>query len=130
MDAERVLADTSLFIEHLRSRDKSSTRLYRETSRRQVETSAIVAAEIYYGARTSDAELQARSALAPFIIHAFTPEMAARQGEIVRELVRQNRLQDMRDVMIAACALELGLPVAKLNRSHFESVPGLALIEF
>lgn len=29
----------------------------------------------------------------------------------------------LRDVMIAATALDLGLPIATLNRSHFEKIP-------
>ncbi len=60
MEGRRVLADTTLFIEHLRAKDKTSTHLYNLTSRFQVETCAIVAAEIYYGARKAEAENQAR----------------------------------------------------------------------
>ncbi|MFH0794467.1 MAG: hypothetical protein V2A74_10590, partial [bacterium] len=59
---QRVLADTSVFIEHLRSRDKTSTLLYFLTGEYDVETCAIVAAKIFYGARNPGAEEAARAA--------------------------------------------------------------------
>lgn len=127
MAGRRVLADTSLFIEHLRARDKTKTHLYRLASKAEVETCSIVAAEIFYGARRPEAEEQAWSVLRPFPIHPFTVEMAARGSAIVRELQKNNRLQDVRDVMIAATALELELPIATLNRTHFSQIPGLKL---
>jgi predicted nucleic acid-binding protein len=33
------------------------------------------------------------------------------------------------DIIIAATALEVGFAVATANRSHFERIPGLELIE-
>jgi predicted nucleic acid-binding protein len=123
----RVLVDTSLFIEHLRARDKASTHLHRIASEIRVETCAIVAAELYYGATKLDLEEQVEAALRLVPICPFTVEMAARMSSIVRELRRKNRIQDLRDVMIAATALELGLPVATLNRAHFGSIAGLKL---
>ncbi len=94
-----------------------------------METCAIVAAEIFYGARTLEAERLARSILMPFPIHPFTVEMAARQSLVVRTLADKNQMQDLRDVMIAVSALELQLPVATLNEAHFRSIPGLVLEE-
>ena len=50
MEGERVLADTTLFIEHLRVKDKAETTLYRLAQYMRIETCAIVPAEIFYGA--------------------------------------------------------------------------------
>lgn len=125
MARRRVLADTTLFIEHLRAPDKTTTHLYFLTGKTQVETCAIVAAEIFYGARKPDAEEAAWSVLRPFSIHPFTVEMAARQCSILPDLRAQNRVPDLRDLMIAVTALELNLPLATLNPSHFEFIPGL-----
>lgn len=129
MERGRVLADTSLFIDHLRARDKTATALYLLTQSAQVETCAIVASEIFYGARTISAEQQAWSVLRPFVIHPFTIEMAARQSVIIQGLGKMNRIPDIRDAMIGATALELSLPLATLNRRHFEHIPGIALAD-
>jgi len=128
MEDGRVLADTSLFIEHLRSRDKTSTTLFRLTEQFNVETSAVVAAEVFFGARTEIAERQAWSVLRPFPIHPFTVEMAARMTTLLTGLIHINRIPDIRDMMIATASIEMGIPLATLNLSHFEAVPGLSLV--
>lgn len=129
MDGQKVLADTSLFIEHLRARSKGSTHLYRLVQSAEVETCAIVAAEVFYGARNPEAETQARAVLRPFLVHPFTVEMASRQCTILPELRKQNRIPDLRDLMISVTALELELPIATLNPAHFEPIPGLELAQ-
>ena len=125
MAAERVLADTSLFIEHLRSRDKTQSTLYRALLASEVETCAIVAAEVLVGARTPESEANARSLLRPFVIHAFTAAMAERLPQMVQELRARGQTRDLRDLMIAATAAVLGLPIATLNRAHFEDLSGV-----
>ncbi|MCE5228526.1 type II toxin-antitoxin system VapC family toxin [bacterium] len=127
MASRRVLVDTSLFIEHLRARDKMATHLFRLSNESTIETCAIVAAEIFYGARQPEAEEQAKSVLFPFQIHAFTIEMALRASAIVQSLKKINKVQDLRDVMVAATALELGIDMVTLNRKHFEKIPGLRI---
>ena len=129
MARRRVLADTTLFIEHLRAQDKEDTRLYKLAEKNQVETCAVVAAEVFYGTRSPDKERQAWSVLRPFPIHPFTIQMAAKQSAVLPDLVQRNKVPDIRDMMIAATAIVLGLPVATLNRSHFEEIPGLELFD-
>lgn len=128
MAGGRVLADTTLFIEHLRAKDKTVTTLRRLARASTVETSAVVAAEVFYGARNAAAEQHAWMLLRPFVIHPFTLEMAARQCALLSKLAPLNRIPDLRDLMIAASALELGLPLATLNQRHFKSIPGLKLV--
>ena len=72
MDRRGVLVDSSLFIEHLRARNKHSTRLHRLAQDAVVETCAIVAAELYYGAREPEMEKQVASALHSIPIHPYT----------------------------------------------------------
>lgn len=127
MAGRRVLADTSLFIEYLRARDKTATHLFNLTRMASVETVAIVAAEIFYGARKIDSEARAFKLLDAYPVHSFTRDMAARQSSMLRELIRMNQMIEIRDSMIAAAAIELSLPIATLNRSHFFHIPGLIL---
>ncbi|MCL5271427.1 MAG: type II toxin-antitoxin system VapC family toxin [bacterium] len=127
MVGRRILADTSLFIEHLRATVKTRTHLYRLVSECDVETCGIIAAELFYGARHPKAENQALAVLRPFPIQPFTMAMAARTSIIAQALKKINRMQDLRDVMIAATALELELPIATLNRNHSNHIPGLRI---
>ena len=129
MASGRVLVDTSLFIEHLRSREKSATTLYRLQETAEPETGAIVAAELFYGARRQGSEEQVAAVLEPFFIHDFTSAMAARLPGIVQAMLRDNRTADLRDLMIAATALETGLPVATLNKKHFECISGIEIAD-
>jgi predicted nucleic acid-binding protein len=99
------------------------------TQRLRIETRAIVAAEIFYGARTAQAEQQSWSVLNPFVIHPFTVEMPARQCAIMQEFSAGSRIPDIRDIMIAATALELSLPIATVNRRHFEHLAAVELLD-
>jgi tRNA(fMet)-specific endonuclease VapC len=130
MERRRILIDSTIFIEHLRARNKLQTTLYKLVQTCQVETSAIVAAEIFYGARKPEAKTQAHSILTPFIIHPFTFQMAARQSDIIIELSKINKMIDLRDLMIAATALEFKLPIVTHNRSHFDNISGLEIENF
>src|SRR5262245_31048029 len=108
MARRRVLADTSLFIEYLRTRNKESTRLFRLEQIVDVDTCAIVAAEILYGARTAPKQEESRALVEAYSIHPFTYNMAIRVSDVVQELLKKNKIQDLRDIMIAATAIELG----------------------
>jgi len=105
------------------------TFLYRLAAQGEVETSAIVATEVFYGARKPESERQALSLLGVFPVHPFTVSIAARQCAVLPELVRSNRVPDLRDLLIAVTALELEIPIATLNRAHYEDIPGLEIVD-
>jgi predicted nucleic acid-binding protein len=50
-----------------------------------------------------------------------------RAATIQAELKRQRKQVTLPDLFIAATALEADLPVATLNRKHFESIPDLRI---
>jgi predicted nucleic acid-binding protein len=71
----------------------------------------------------------------PYIVFAtmmvipFTDKMVAKAHEIVLDLKRKNLLLEMGDVMIAATAMVECVPLATLNRKHFERIEGLILFD-
>ena len=130
MAIPRALIDSSLFIEHLRSRDSSQSRLAQlHPGRFRLATSSIVAAEVYYGARTPEQRSRVQDLLKPVQVLAFTSRMAERFSLEVQSLTQKSALIGLRDLAIACTALEKEMPLATLNRREFERVEGLELID-
>lgn len=129
MDTRTVLIDTSLFIDHLRARDKTSTALTRlHQTRSALTTSSIVAAELCYGARTAAMRADVRTLLSITRIVPLTEKMAFRLSWEAERLKAKNAMIRFRDLTIACVALEERLPVATLNRREFERVESLDLV--
>jgi predicted nucleic acid-binding protein len=58
----------------------------------------------------------------------FTEQMAERTRVIGQALRQQSKLIEIMDIMIAASAMECGVPLATANRKHFEQIEGLTVI--
>jgi predicted nucleic acid-binding protein len=58
----------------------------------------------------------------------FDSKAVKQSVRIYKELKQQNKLIDMPDIMIAGTALQNNMPVATLNRKHFERINGLKII--
>ena len=130
MDAQAVLIDTNLLIEHIRARDKASTALARiHASRINLVTSSIVAAELCYGARTPAMHSAVATLLSITRVLSFTEAMAFRIATEVLRLKGKNAVIGFRDLAVAFVALEEKLPLATLNRKEFERVVDLRLFD-
>ena len=130
MDTRAILIDTSLFIEHIRARDKASTLLARiHGSRRALVTSSIVAAELCYGARTVAMRADVMTLLSMTRIIPFSETMAFRLSWEAERLKATNAMIGFRDLAIACVALEERFPVATHNQREFERVEGLDLLD-
>jgi predicted nucleic acid-binding protein len=130
MDTRTVLIDTSLFIDHIRARDKGATALTRIHHRRHaLVTSSIVAAKLCYGARTPAMRADVLTLLSITRIIPFTEKMAVRMSRESECLKTKNALIGFRDLAIACVAMEGRLPVATLNRREFERVDTPNLVD-
>jgi len=130
MEATQVLIDSNCFIEHIRAKRKDATALAKvQEQRHQLITSSIVAAELFYGARTAAVRSAVQQVLFGIEIVAFTSQMASRISVVAEQLQRRSEVIGFRDLAIACCALTLGVPVATHNRSEFARVDGLRLFE-
>ena len=95
--------------------------------------SVIVAAELRYSAvkRGSDRlERQIDSAIAKLMVAPFEPPADREYARLRDHLRRAGQPIGPNDLLIAAHALALGLPLVTANVAEFEPVPGLRLIRW
>jgi predicted nucleic acid-binding protein len=62
------------------------------------------------------------------IILPFDTKVVKQSIGIYQQLKQQNKLIDTPDIMIAGTAIQNNMPLATLNRKHFERISGLELI--
>ena len=130
MESRNALIDTSLFIDHIRAKDKAATTLKKVHSAHiTLLTSSIVAAELCYGARSKKMRSDVMALLSISRIIPFTEEMACRLSEEAEKLKLKNAMIGFRDLAIACVAMEESLPLATLNLRDFTRVEGLKLLD-
>ena len=122
-----VAVDSCVLIEFLRAKDKSKT-VYAKLVRDKISLfiSTIVLFEVRAGLNASNREclmgLLQKTVCLPFDTR--TAEIAAD----LSRMLRQNRIQvESSDLFVAATAIAHDLPLATLNRKHFERIEGLRL---
>ena len=124
-----VMLDATILIEYFRARNKENT-FYTEIVRKNDNPliSVVAKLEVLYGTRTDLVEYW-NAVFATMMVVPFTDEMVAKAHEIILDLKRKNLLVEMEDIMIAASALVMKVPLATLNRKHFERFEGLILFD-
>lgn len=126
---ENVIAlDSSVLIDHFRAKSREKT-FFEQIGRdfRIHCVPAVAKYEVLAGVRDS---------LLPEWVEVFAKvlflpltEPIVMEGRRVAFQLRRNRKQlDMPDILIAATAIVHGLPLATLNRKHFERIDGLKLV--
>jgi tRNA(fMet)-specific endonuclease VapC len=123
-----MVIDTSIFIEHLRAKDKSTTTLYQLVNSNNLFISSVSVYELYMGAATPDKEKDIERITEGLSILSFTGSVAIKAAQIYHQLKQSNQLIEFRDIFIAATCLANNLPVATLNRNHFERIVGLEIV--
>ncbi len=123
-----IVVDSNIFIEQWRLRDRSNSFYVRLESRfDSLGISVITEYEIRNGMTESYSsqwnEIQSR--LKSFPIDGFVAQIASR---INIDLKRKRQQIDFMDLFIASTAIANGLPLATLNRKHFERINGLKLV--
>ena len=124
-----VLADTSVLIDLFRKTDKSKAALVALVRKGYVYCiSAVTEYEISTGATLSQVvfweDFLHKTDVLPFDKNA--PKAAV---SLTKELKRKRKLIDVPDLFIAATAIVHNLPIATLNKKHFERIDGLQIIE-
>ena len=122
------VVDACLLIEYFRAKDKSATRLARLIREgRRMGLSTVVLFEVLAGADAAQREFW-KEFFRGAVRLPFDERTAEIAADIFRTLQQKNIRLDSADVFIAATAIVNGLPVATLNRKHFEQIDGLELI--
>ncbi len=129
MEAAKVIADTNIFVEYVRKRNKQNTSLYKIASSHTLVTTSITVFELYFGARTPDAVQTISQVLKDMAVFSFTDEAAKIAAIEQNRLRSRNKIVDIRDLFVASIAIANDLPVATLNRKHFRNVGALHLLD-
>ncbi len=122
-----MVIDTTLFIEHLRAKDKTQTTLYKLPFTGVRYVSAVTVYELFAGATDTAKVESVRLELDGLLILPMTAGVAERAGVIYQDLRQRGLMIELSDIFIAATALANNLPVKTLNTRHFERVEGLRL---
>lgn len=124
-----ILADTSLLIELFRKTDKANSTLVSLV--RQGYTyciSAVTEYEIYTGATLGQTDFW-EEFLEKTVVLSFDKSVARVAVEVNKALKQKRKLIDTADLFIAATAIAHRLPLATLNRKHFERVENLIIVD-
>jgi len=97
-----MVADTGIFIEHLRAKDKLSTTLYKISENVDIYISAITVYELYMGATTKDKEKDVMVITENFTVLPFTDTVAQKAAELYHKLRLSNQMIEFSDLFIAA----------------------------
>lgn len=123
-----MVVDTSIFIEHLRAKDKLKTSLYQISEQTKIFISAVSIYELYMGATTKEKENDIILLTEDLEVLSFTDSVSIKAADIYHELRRSNKMIEFRDIFIAATCLVYELPILTLNKKHFKRVKGLDII--
>ncbi len=123
-----MVADTGIFIEHLRAKNKLNTTLILQPKNIPISVTSVSVFELYIGASSKEKYNNVSVLIQELKILKFDEAAAIKAAQINTELKRQNKLIEFRDIFIAATCIVNNLPLLTLNKKHFERVDGLRLI--
>ena len=125
MEANRMVIDSSIFIEHLRASDKNNTSLSLIAANNVLYISAVTIYELYIGASSVEKQNDIQKLTDGLIILPFNEVVAFQASIIYRNLKSYNQLIEFRDIFIAATCIVNDLPIKTLNLKHFNRIPDL-----
>ena len=124
-----ILVDTSILIDYYRKTDKEKSAwiaLVRQEY--SFAISAITKYEIYSGATPNQLTFWDNVLLAITIIPF--DEVSVDTAVIINSALKKKRKQlDLADLFIAATAVAHNLPLATLNRKHFDQIDSLTIVD-
>jgi predicted nucleic acid-binding protein len=127
MEHSGMVVDTNIFIEYLRTKDKTQTVLSKIPSDIDLYVTSISLYELLMGA-TSETKLKDVKLLTGnLIILPFDKEASLEAGKIFRDLRTNNKIIEFRDIFIGAICKTNYLPLKTLNKKHFTRIKGLEL---
>lgn len=123
-----ILVDTSILIDFFRKTDKSNSVLINLVKKGySFKISAITEFEIYSGTNKNQLSFW-NQLLEKIEILAFDKEVVKVAVELNNALKSKRKQIDIADLFIAATAINNKLPIATLNKKHFERIDNLKII--
>lgn len=127
MENRKVLVDTSIVIEYLRSQNRKTSAFVKLFKEYDLCISTISIYELF-NAATTESKLKDIEILCNQIENIdFDTNTAKIASEIYRDLLNKNKIIEFRDILISATALKYNLQIATLNVKHFERIEKLKL---
>jgi tRNA(fMet)-specific endonuclease VapC len=126
LDDQWILADTSIFIDYFRKKNKQKALLYHLSNQFVISSSAVCFFEVYAGAKEQDLDF-VRTMFNNIHIFPFDTEIAKKASELYQQLRKKNQLIEFRDLFISSTALVHNLSLATLDKKHFGRIPQLRL---
>lgn len=124
-----ILLDTSIPIDYFRKKDKSKTAFVRLADHyTQFFMSAITEYEIRSGINPAQESFW-EEVLEQIEVIPFDSKVVSVATDINRALKRKSKQIAIPDLFIAATAVSLKVPLATLNRKHFDRIDGLSLAD-
>lgn len=123
-----MVADTGIFIEHLRAKDKLSTTLYKIADGTEIYLSSVTLYELHMGATTPEKVKDVEIITESFVTLPFTDQIAQKAAEIYHVLRKRNQMIEFRDIFIAATCLVHDLSIVTLNKKHFKRIDNLKVL--
>lgn len=124
-----AVIDSSIIIQHARTRDQQQSLFLRALLHYNPHLSAISIYEIELGAFRAGRLSDIAALQIDFIILPFTEAVARRAAMLDADLIRQNLHIGIKDSFIAATCLVHDLPLLSVNVRHFDRIEGLQLVD-
>ena len=129
METEIILLDTSILIDFYRKKDKNKSKFSRLSDQNIIfAISVITHFEIFAGVRLSQTDYW-NNLFHDFAILPLNKDISLLATQIDVELKKKRKQIDIPDLFIAATALVNKLPLATINKKHFERIENLKLID-
>lgn len=125
MENKKVLVDTTLLIEYYRKGKKEETQLY-SIINLDLYISVITLFEFRIGKNLNN-EFFINEILEYVKLLPMNDKCVDAAVQIHNILKRNNKLIEITDLFIAATALAYKIPLATLNKKHFDRIPDLKL---
>ena len=129
MENTIICLDTSVLIDFYRIKDKTKSLFFKLTEEYTFfAVSAVTEYELYLG-NSQEQNVFWNDFFSRIIVLPFDSKAVKQAVNIYKQLKQQNKLIDMPDIIIAGTVLQNNMPLATLNRKHFERINGLVLYE-
>ena len=99
-----MVVDTGVFINYLRTKDKSTTILQKLSDEAELYISSITLYELYMGATSPQKWLDVKILTDDIPELVFSKNIAEKAAIIYQELKKENKIIEFRDIFIAATA--------------------------
>ena len=128
MEDTIICLDTSVLVDYYQKKDKSKSLFFKLTEKYALfAVSAITEYELYLGNLEEQNDFWDKF-FSQITVLPFDTKAAKKAVDIHKQLKRNNKLIEIPDILIAGTALQNNVPLATLNKKHFERINGLQIV--